>query len=127
MTLIAMTQSDRFKVGVAVAPVTDWHLYDSIYTERYMGLPQENAAGYDKASLVKAAGKLRGNLLIIHGTSDDNVHMQNTLQFINELINNGVQFDMQLYPQKTHSISGRKTRMHLYTRILSQFENGLMK
>jgi dipeptidyl-peptidase-4 len=108
MTLIAMTHSDRFKVGVAVAPVTDWRFYDSIYTERYMGLPQENAAGYDKSSLVKAAGKLKGNLLIVHGTSDDNVHMQNTLQFVNEMINAGVQFDMQLYPQKTHSISGKK-------------------
>jgi dipeptidyl-peptidase-4 len=125
MTLYAMTHSDRFKVGVSVAPVTDWHFYDSIYTERYMGLPQLNPEGYDKASLMRYAHNLTGSLMIVHGTSDDNVHMQNTMQFVNELINNGIQFCLQLYPQKTHSISGKTARTHLYTRIISQFEKGL--
>lgn len=127
MTLNALTHSDRFKVGVSVAPVTDWRNYDSIYTERYMALPKDNQVGYDKGALVKSAANLKGNLMIVHGTSDDNVHMQNTIQFINELISNGKQFCLQLYPQKTHSISGQKARTHLYTRILMQFDNGLMK
>lgn len=127
MTLNMMTRSDRFKVGVSVAPVTDWRNYDTIYTERYMGLPKDNPAGYDRASFLNKAAALKGNLMIVHGTSDDNVHMQNTLQFVNELINHGKQFCLQMYPQKTHSISGAKARTHLYTRILMQFENQLMK
>jgi dipeptidyl-peptidase-4 len=127
MTLNALTHSNRFKAGVAVAPVSDWHLYDTAYTERYMSLPQDNAAGYDKASFVRAAGNLSGRLLIVHGTSDDNVHMQNTIQFTNALINAGKQFDMQLYPQKTHGIGGPQARTHLYSRIAQQFEDALGK
>jgi dipeptidyl-peptidase-4 len=127
MTLNALTHSNRFKAGVAVAPVSDWHNYDSAYTERYMGLPQENAAGYSKGSFVKAAGNLSGRLLIVHGTSDDNVHMQNTLQFANALISAGKQFDLQLYPQKTHGIGGLQAREHLFTRIVQQFEEAFEK
>ncbi|HYE23974.1 MAG TPA: S9 family peptidase [Clostridia bacterium] len=127
MTLALMTASDVFKVGVAVAPVTDWRNYDTAYTERYMGLLPEDAEAYERTSIEKRAANLKGNLMIVHGTSDDNVHMQNTVQFIHELINHGKQFCLQMYPQKTHSISGAKARAHLYTRILMQFENGLMK
>jgi len=92
-----------------------------------MGLPQENAAAYEKTSFVKAAPNLSGRLLIVHGTSDDNVHMQNTIQFINALIDAGKQFDLMLYPQKTHGIGGLEAREHLYTRIVQQFEDAFMK
>ncbi len=127
MTAWAMTHSDRFQAGVAVAPVTDWHNYDSTYTERYMKLPRDNEEGYEKTSIVRAAPGLKGRLLLVHGTSDDNVHMQNSMQFINALINAGKQFDLQLYPRKTHGIGGPQARMHLYHRILKHFEDNLLK
>ncbi|MFL6389709.1 MAG: DPP IV N-terminal domain-containing protein [Terriglobales bacterium] len=126
MTLEAMTHSDRFKAGVAVAPVTDWRDYDSIYTERYAGLVPQYEEGYKKGSPITYAANLKGHLLEVHGTSDDNVHMQNTMQMINAFINAGKQFDLQLYPRKTHSISGPGTRVHLYTRIREQFHRELL-
>jgi len=113
MTLYALTHSDRFKAGIAVAPVTSWHNYDSIYTERYMGLPKDNAVAYDN-SIVAAAGELKGSLLLVHGSSDDNVHFQNTVQMANALINAGKQFRMMIYPNKTHGIAGAGTRTQLY-------------
>jgi dipeptidyl-peptidase-4 len=124
-TLFAMTHSDRIKAGVAVAPVTDFRNYDSIYTERYMGLPSEDAAGYNAASDVLAAANLKGHLLIAHGTGDDNVHMANTIQFIEPLINAGIPYDLQLFPRKTHSIAGMESRNELFARILAQFETYL--
>lgn len=126
MTLNAMTHSDRFVAGVSVAPVTDWHDYDSIYTERYEGLVPENEAGYKKSSPVNFAGQLHGHLLEVHGTSDDNVHMQNTMQMINGFIAAGKQFDLQLYPRKTHGIAGPGTRVHLFTRIREHFHRELL-
>ncbi|HEV7676188.1 MAG TPA: S9 family peptidase [Candidatus Angelobacter sp.] len=126
MTLVAMTHSDRFKAGVAVAPVTDWKDYDSIYTERYAGLVPQYEEGYKKGSPITYAANLKGHLLEVHGTSDDNVHMQNSMQMINAFINAGKQFDLQLYPRKTHSISGPGTRVHLFTRIRSQFHHELL-
>ncbi len=126
MTLVAMTHSDRFKAGVAVAPVTDWKDYDSIYTERYAGLVPQYEEGYKKGSPITYAADLKGHLLEVHGTSDDNVHMQNSMQMINAFINAGKQFDLQLYPRKTHSISGPGTRVHLFTRIRSQFHRELL-
>ena len=126
MTLNAMTHSDRFTAGVSVAPVTDWHDYDSIYTERYEGLVPENEAGYKKSSPVNFAENLHGHLLEVHGTSDDNVHMQNTMQMINGFINAGKQFDLQLYPRKTHGIAGQAARVHLYTRIREHFQRELL-
>jgi dipeptidyl-peptidase 4 len=126
MTLWAMTHSDRFKAGVSVAPVTDWHWYDTAYTERYMGLPQQNKAEYERTSIVKAAPQLKGQLFIAHGTSDDNVHVQNTMQFVFALENNAIPFDMRVFPQKTHAISGKNTRLGLYTRILDQFDRVLL-
>jgi len=116
-TCFALTHSDLFKVGISGAPVTDWHLYDSIYTERYMGLPQDEKEAYDATSCVKAAGKLSGRLLLIHGTSDDNVHIQNTVQLIHALIEAGKPYDLVIYPQKTHSIRPAKTQLHLYRYI----------
>ncbi len=126
MTLNAMTHSDRFKAGVSVAPVTDWTDYDSIYTERYGGLVPANAEAYKKSSPISHAAKLHGHLLEVHGTSDDNVHMQNTMQMINAFINAGKQFDLQLYPRKTHGIGGREARVHLFTRIRDHFRRELL-
>jgi len=121
-TLYAMTHSDRFRAGVAVAPVTDWRNYDSIYTERYLGVPAEDANGYRDFSVVNSASQLKGRLLIAHGTGDDNVHMENTVQFVQKLIEAGDPYDLQIYPRKTHSISGAGVRTSLYNRILAQFE-----
>lgn len=124
-TLYAMTHSDRFVAGVAVAPVTNWRDYDSIYTERYMGLPTENPDGYKDDSVVNSAAKLKGRLLLVHGTGDDNVHIENSIQFIQQLIEADIPYDLQLYPRKTHSIAGPDVRTHLFNRILAQFENYL--
>ncbi len=121
-TLYAMTHSDRFRAGVSVAPVTDWRDYDSIYTERYLGLPQDNESVYHDDSVVNSAAQLKGHLLLVHGTGDDNVHFENTVQFVQQLIEAGIPYDLQIYPRKTHSISGPDVRTHLYKRILAQFE-----
>jgi len=124
-TLYAMTHSDRFRAGVAVAPVTDWRNYDSIYTERYMSRPSDFPEGYKDFSVVNSAAKLKGRLLLAHGTGDDNVHIENTVQFVQKLIEAQIPYDLQIYPRKTHSISGPDVRTHLFTRILAQFEQYL--
>lgn len=124
-TLYTMTHTDMFKAGVAVAPVTDWHNYDSIYTERYMGLPKENEEGYKKSSPVNYAADLKGSLLEVHGTSDDNVHFQNTVQMTNAFINSGKQFQLMVYPRKTHGIAGKAARSHLFHLIENHFEETL--
>jgi dipeptidyl-peptidase-4 len=121
-TLYTMTHSGRFRAGVAVAPVTDWRDYDSIYTERYLGLPAENANAYRDFSVVNSAAHLKGRVLIAHGTGDDNVHIENTVQFVQKLIEAGIPYDLQIYPRKTHSIDGDHVRTSLYNRILAQFE-----
>ena len=125
MTLYALTHSDVFKAGISVAPVTDWHNYDSIYTERYMGLPKEDEKGYDDSSLPKAAGHLHGSLLLVHGTSDDNVHFQNSIQMIDALIKAGKQFRFMAYPNKTHGIAGTAARTHLFTMMEEFWEHEL--
>ena len=118
MTLMCMTTGDKvFKSGISVAPVTDYRLYDTAYAERFMRRPQENFKGYDLSSALLRADKLQGNLLIIHGTADDNVHTQNTMLYIDKLVDAGKQFEMQLYTDKNHSILGKQTRRHLYTRM----------
>ena len=121
-TLYAMTHSDRFRAGVSVAPVTDWRDYDSIYTERYLGLPAENAAAYRDFSVVNSAANLKGRLLIVHGTGDDNVHFANTVQFVQKLIEAGIPYDLQIFPRKTHSLAGPEAQTELYNRILAHFE-----
>jgi dipeptidyl-peptidase 4 len=126
MTLYALTHSNRFRAGVSVAPVTDWHFYDSTYTERYMATPKDNPDGYKVSAPLNAAQNLSGQLLIVHGTSDDNVHMQNTISMINALINAGKPFDLQLYPRKTHGIAGSAARTHLFHRIQRHFEEHLL-
>jgi dipeptidyl-peptidase-4 len=124
-TLYAMTHSDRIRAGVAVAPVTSWQNYDSIYTERYMNEPADFPSGYKDFSVVNSAAGLKGRLLLVHGTGDDNVHIGNTVQFIQALIEAGIPYDLQIYPRKTHSIAGPDVRTHLYNRILAQFEQYL--
>jgi len=124
-TLYAMTHSDRFKAGIALAPVTDWRDYDSVYTERYLSKPQENPDGYKDFSVVNVAANLDGRLLLIHGTGDDNVHLENTVQFVQRLIEAGIPYDLQIYPRKTHSFAGGDVRVHLYGRILQHFEQYL--
>ncbi len=125
MTLYAMTHSERFRAGVAVAPVTNQVNYDSIYTERYMGLLKDDKAGYEQSDVTQDADKLHGALLLVHGTSDDNVHFQNSIQMINALINAGKPFRLMVYPNKTHSIAGKDARVHLFTMILDHFEREL--
>ena len=126
MTLYALTHSDAFKAGVSVAPVTDWRDYDSIYTERYMGLPKDNPKPYED-TLSKAAANLNGALLLVHGTNDDNVHFQNSVQMVDALINAGKQFDFMIYPGKTHSISGTSAKSHLFHMIEDHFEQELQQ
>jgi dipeptidyl-peptidase-4 len=125
MTVYAMTHSDRFRTGVAVAPVTDQRNYDSIYTERYMGLLKDDKDGYEQSDVMTSVDKLHGALLLVHGTSDDNVHFQNSIQMIDALIKAGKQFRLMIYPNKTHSISGKDARVHLFTMIEDHFEREL--
>jgi dipeptidyl-peptidase-4 len=115
MSLMSLFRGEGvFKAAISVAPVTDWRLYDTIYTERFMRTPQENPEGYDKGAPLTYADQLEGNLLLVHGTGDDNVHAQNTTRLIQKLEQAGKQFDMRLYPNKTHGISGESTRVNLF-------------
>jgi dipeptidyl-peptidase-4 len=119
MTLSCMTiGADYFKMGVAVAPVTNWKYYDNIYTERFMQTPKENPEGYESNSPINHAAELKGKLLIIHGMADDNVHTQNSYDFITALVAANKQFEMQLYPNSNHGIyAGKNTTFHLYARM----------
>jgi dipeptidyl-peptidase 4 len=121
MTLYAMTHSERFRAGVAVAPVTDQINYDTIYTERYMGQLKDDPKGYAESDVTADAAKLHGALLMAHGTGDDNVHFQNSVQMIDALIKAGKQFQLMIYPNKTHSISGSDARTHLFHMIDDHF------
>jgi dipeptidyl-peptidase-4 len=126
LALMLLTRgADYFSTGVAVAPVSDLRLYDAIWTERYMGLPDENEEGYRNASTLTYAGLLKGKLLIIHGTGDDNAHYQNTLQAVNEFQAQNKQFDLMLYPNRNHNISGGYTSLHLFTKITEYFLDNL--
>lgn len=117
-TLMSMSVGNgTFKAGIAVAPPTDWKYYDSVYTERYMRTPQENFAGYAATSPICLAKDLQGKLLLVHGTADDNVHFQQTMDYAEALVQAGKQFDMQVYKDRNHSIYGGNTRYHLYTRM----------
>ncbi|PIE50334.1 MAG: S9 family peptidase [Flavobacteriales bacterium] len=118
MASLAMTKgADVFKLGIAVAPVTNWRFYDSIYTERFMRTPQENPDGYDKNSPTEYAHLLKGKFLLIHGTADDNVHFQNAMVFSEALIQNNKQFEFMAYPDKNHGIYGGMTRPQLYQKM----------
>ncbi|EIA09635.1 S9 family peptidase [Flavobacterium frigoris] len=109
--------NDTFKMAIAVAPVTNWRFYDSIYTERYMQTPQENASGYDDNSPINYVAGLKGKFLLIHGSGDDNVHVQNSMQMMEALIQANKQFDSQIYPDKNHGIYGGMTRIQLYNKM----------
>ncbi len=126
MTLMALFKhGDVFKAGTSVAPVSDWRLYDSIYTERYMKLPQDNEDGYDAGSALTHVDGFEGELLLMHGDADDNVHFQNTVKTVQELIHAGKDFDLMIYPQKHHGISGTKERKFLYNKMTRFFERHL--
>ena len=118
MSSLAITKgADVFNLAVAVAPVTNWRYYDNIYTERYMQTPQENPSGYDENSPINHVEKLKGKYLLIHGTADDNVHVQNTYEMSSALVRANKQFDLFVYPDKNHGIYGKNTRYHLYKKI----------
>ncbi len=125
MTVYSLTHTDRFRAGVAVAPVTNQVNYDSIYTERYLGQLKDDAQGYAASDVTAEVDKLHGALLLAHGTGDDNVHFQNSMQMINALINAGKQFQLMIYPNKTHSISGAEARDHLFHMIDDFFQREL--
>ena len=120
-----MKGNDVFKMAIAVAPVTNWRFYDSVYTERYMTTPQENASGYDDNSPINHVDKLKGKFLLIHGSGDDNVHVQNSMQMMEALIQANKQFDSQIYPDNNHGIYGGKTRIQLYTKMTNFIKENL--
>ncbi len=124
-SLCLLKGAEQFKMAIAVAPVTNWRFYDSIYTERYMQTPQENEDGYDLNSPINHVGKLEGKYLLIHGTADDNVHFQNTAEMITALVAADKQFDMFAYPNKNHGIYGGNTRFHLYTKMTNFIKENL--
>ena len=125
-TLYTMSQKNHpFKAGIAIAPVTDWRLYDSAYTERYMRRPQVNDRGYREASLLNKAADLTGSVLIIHGTADDNVHVQHTMHYIDALVKADKQFEMQLYPDDNHHLRKGNNAQHMHRRILQFLEKNL--
>lgn len=117
--------NDVFKMAIAVAPVTSWRFYDSIYTERYMTTPQENPSGYDDNSPINHVDKLKGDFLLIHGTGDDNVHVQNTMRMVEALIQADKQFEWMIYPDKNHGIYGGNTRLHLYKKMTNFIDRTL--
>ena len=114
-----------FKAGIAVAPVTDWRLYDTVYAERYMRTPSENAEGYESSSAGRYASQLEGNLLLVQGTADDNVHIQNAYEYSEQLVQAGKPFDMQIYTNRNHFLKGGNTRLHLYQRFMRFLEQNL--
>lgn len=126
MTSLAMTKgSDVFKMGIAVAPVTNWRYYDNIYTERFMRTPEENKDGYDLNSPINFTKELKGKYLLIHGSGDDNVHYQNTMEMTKSLVEANKQFDLFIYPNKDHGIHGGNTRNHLFNMMLNYTLNNL--
>jgi dipeptidyl-peptidase-4 len=123
-TLMCLSRGDVFKMGIAVAPVTDWRFYNSIYTERYMRRPFENEAGYNTSPMALAKN-LKGKLLLVHGTADDNVHFQNTMEYVDRLVQEDKQFSMFAYPNRNHGIYGGNSRVHLYKMMLEYIKNNL--
>ena len=118
MSSLAITKGhEYFKLAIAVAPVTNWRFYDTIYTERFMRTPQENSSGYDDNSPINFVDQIEGKYLLVHGSADDNVHMQNTMEMIEALVEADKQFDLFIYPNKNHGIYGGNTRYHLYTKM----------
>ena len=117
--------NDVFKMAIAVAPVTNWRFYDSVYTERFLGTPQENPNGYDENSPINHVDKLKGDYLLIHGSADDNVHVQNTMRLVEALVQADKVFEWAIYPDKDHGIYGGNTRLHLYKKMTKFIMNTL--
>ena len=124
-TLNLMTNTEEFQAGVSVAPVTDWHYYDTKWAEFTMKRPIDNPDGYEKTSFVKTAKNLHGSLLLVHGTYDDNVHPQNSWHFIDELVKANIDFDMMFYPMRKHGIADDPARIHLYNKMLKFWKEKL--
>jgi dipeptidyl-peptidase-4 len=128
MTLLSLEKGgDLFKAGIAVAPVTNWRFYDTVYTERFMRTPRENPDGYDDNSPLSHPEGIKGHLLLIHGSADDNVHFQNSMEFSEALVQAGVPFDMAIYTNRNHGIYGGNTRMHLYQKMTGFLKRNLMQ
>lgn len=126
MSSLALTKgADYYSMAIAVAPVTTWRFYDSIYTERYMRTPQENASGYDDNSPINHVDKMKGAYLLVHGTGDDNVHFQNTVEMTEALIQANKQFDLYMYPDRNHGIYGNNARLHLFTKMTDFIKKNL--
>lgn len=126
MTSLCMTKgADYYRAGIAVAPVTNWKYYDSIYTERFLRSPQENSGGYENNSPINFVGALKGKYLLVHGSADDNVHYQNTMDMVSALVAANKQFDLFIYPNKNHGIYGGNTRLHLYNKMTNYLKENL--
>ncbi len=124
-SLCLMKGAEAFSTGIAVAPVTNWRFYDTIYTERYMQTPQENPDGYDENSPINHVGKLEDPFLLVHGSADDNVHLQNTMMMAKEMVKQNVDFELAIYPNKAHGIAGGKARWHLFRKMTEFVEENL--
>lgn len=124
-SLCLLKGGDVFKAAIAVAPVTNWKWYDSIYTERYMQTYKDNPDGYEQNSPVNFADQLKGKYLLAHGLADDNVHFQNAAEMSNQLISAGKSFDSMFYPNRNHGISGDNARIHLYTKMTNFLNKNL--
>ena len=126
-TLMCLSKQDEllWKCGIAIAPVTSWRLYDSAYTERYMRRPQVNEFGYEKADVMRLAADLQGQLLLVHGLADDNVHAQQSWLYVDALVQAGKQFEMQMYPDDNHFLRNRSNYEHLHRRIMLFLSNNL--
>jgi len=124
-SLVLAKGGDVFNTAIAVAPVTSWRFYDTIYTERFMQTPSENPEGYKKGAPLTYANQMSGNYLLIHGTSDDNVHFQNSVAMINQLVASNFQFQTMYYPDRNHGIYGGNTRKHLYSMMNRYILNNL--
>lgn len=126
MSSLVLAKSDSiFNTAIAVSPVTNWRFYDTIYTERFMQTPQMNPEGYRKGSPITYADQMQGNYLLVHGTGDDNVHFQNTVRFVNKLIEEDIQFETMFYPNRTHGIYGGNTRHHLFEKLNNFIQENL--
>lgn len=126
MTLLALEKGDGiFSCGISVAPVTNWRYYDNIYTERFLRKPQDNAVGYDDNSPITHAAKLKGKLLLVHGSADDNVHLQNTMEFSDALIQANIPFEQMIFPNRNHGIYGGNTRLFLYNKFYDFLKKNL--
>ena len=125
-TCLMLTRNAKyFKAGVAIAPCTDFRLYDTAYTERSMGLPQENKAGYDSTSAISWMNRMRGSILLMHGIEDDNVHAQHTAQFVQSALRSGKDVEWYQYPARSHGIYGGGAREHLYKKMIEFFKENL--